>query len=183
MKTVTDSEAELVHPFASVTITEYDPLSVAVIACVVAPFDQLYADPAEADKSTEPPAQKLSGPDAETLACAGVKTVTVSEAELVHPLASVTVTAYDPLSVAVIACVVAPFDQLYADPVEADKSTDPPAQKLSGPDAETLACSVVKTVTVAEAELVHPFASVTVTANDPLSDAVMACVVAPLDQL
>jgi hypothetical protein len=46
------------------------------------------------------------------LACAGVKTVTVAEAELVHPFASVTVTEYDPLSVAVIACVVAPFDQL-----------------------------------------------------------------------
>ena len=46
------------------------------------------------------------------LACAGVKTVTVAEAELLHPLASVTVTEYDPLSDAVIACVVAPFDQL-----------------------------------------------------------------------
>ncbi len=68
MKTVTVAEAELVHPFASVTVTEYDPLSAAEIVCVVEPFDQLYADPAEADKSTDPPAQKLSGPDAETLA-------------------------------------------------------------------------------------------------------------------
>jgi hypothetical protein len=41
VKTVTVAEAELVHPFASVTVTEYDPLSVAVMACVVAPFDQL----------------------------------------------------------------------------------------------------------------------------------------------
>ena len=56
--------------------------------------------------------QKLSGPDAEMLVCAGAKTVTVADAELLHPLASVTVTEYDPLSDAVIACVVAPFDQL-----------------------------------------------------------------------
>ena len=41
MKTVTVAEAELAHPFASVTVTEYDPLSAAVIACDVAPFDQL----------------------------------------------------------------------------------------------------------------------------------------------
>jgi hypothetical protein len=68
VKTVTVAEAELVHPFASVTVTAYDTLSVAVIACDVAPFDQLYADPEDADKSTEPPAQKLSAPDAETLA-------------------------------------------------------------------------------------------------------------------
>ena len=54
---------------------------------------------------------------------------------------------------------------------------------LSGPDAETLACAVLKTVTVSEAEMVHPFASVTVTEYDPLSDAVIACVVAPFDQL
>jgi hypothetical protein len=40
-KTVTVSDAELLHPLASVTVTEYDTLSDAVIACVVAPFDQL----------------------------------------------------------------------------------------------------------------------------------------------
>ena len=68
MNTVTVAEAELVHPFASVTVTAYDPLSVAVMACDVAPFDQLYADPEDADNSTEPPAQKLSGPYADTLA-------------------------------------------------------------------------------------------------------------------
>ena len=67
MKTVTVAEAELVHPFASVTVTEYEPLSVAVIVCVVAPFDQLYADPADAERLTDPPAQKLVGPDAEML--------------------------------------------------------------------------------------------------------------------
>ena len=41
MKTVTSAEAEIVHPFAAVTFTEYDPFSVAVIAGAVAPFDQI----------------------------------------------------------------------------------------------------------------------------------------------
>jgi hypothetical protein len=65
-----------------------------VIACVVAPVDQRYDEPAEAVSVTEPPAQNVVEPLAVTTGIAGAAfTVTAVAAEVaLQPLAFVTVT-------------------------------------------------------------------------------------------
>ena len=68
------------------------PSALAVMLCEVAPFDQAKLLPADAVSSTDPPAQKLSGPEAVMLAACGVNTLISAEALLLQPLASVTVT-------------------------------------------------------------------------------------------
>jgi hypothetical protein len=52
------------HPLPSVTVTEYEPASVAVIEDVVAPVLQRYDEPELAVKTTLPPEQKVIGPPA-----------------------------------------------------------------------------------------------------------------------
>jgi hypothetical protein len=47
------------QPLPSVTVTEYEPASVAVMACVVSPLLQEYDEPSLADKTTLPPEQNV----------------------------------------------------------------------------------------------------------------------------
>jgi len=79
--TLTGAEAADGQP-ETVDVTEYDPVAVTVMDCVVAPFDHRF--PVEADEvsTTLPPAQKLRGPPAEIVGVAGVGvTVTFVAAE------------------------------------------------------------------------------------------------------
>ena len=47
------------QPLDPVTVTEYEPASVAVMACVVSPLLQEYDEPSLADKTTLPPEQNV----------------------------------------------------------------------------------------------------------------------------
>ena len=94
-------EAVVVHPFASVTVTEYVPAVRFDKSSVVAPFDQRYVYavvPPDTDKLAAPvelPKQRTFVPDIEAVsAAAGCVIVTL--AVVVHPLASVIVTLYVP---------------------------------------------------------------------------------------
>ncbi len=69
------------------------PEELAVIDCVVAPFDQRYAEPADAVSVTETPEQNVVGPDAVTVATGLSLTVTdVAALVALQPAALVTVT-------------------------------------------------------------------------------------------
>jgi hypothetical protein len=66
---------------------------VTVIACVVAPFDQVFPVAELEVKVTEPPEQKVVGPPAEIVGVVGVGlTVTVVPAEVEEQPAEPTVT-------------------------------------------------------------------------------------------
>ena len=68
------------------------PDAVAVTEEVVAPVDQKYDVPPEADRVTEPPSQNWVGPEGVINATGSGKTVTAWESSLEQPLALVTVT-------------------------------------------------------------------------------------------
>jgi hypothetical protein len=69
-----------------------------------------------------------------------------------------------PDAVALIDCVVAPFDQRYATPLLAVSVTEPPVQNVVGPEAVIVADGNASTVTVVADEVaLQPFAFVTVT--------------------
>jgi hypothetical protein len=91
-------------------------------------------------------------------------TVTVAEHELVHPLALVTVTVYVVVvaGLTVIEAVVAALLQRNEVPPDAVNVEEPPTQ-IEGLFGVMLQVGPGFTVTVVEQELVHPFASVTVT--------------------
>ena len=100
------------QPFASVTVTLYEPAAETVIDRVVAPFDHAYEAPAEAVSVTEPPAQNVVGPDAVIDAAGGAFTVTFVGADVaLQPFAFVTLTLYEPEAETTIDCDVAPLDQ------------------------------------------------------------------------
>ena len=93
----------------------------------------------------------------------GGTTVTVVEHELLHPLASVTVTVYTVVTVGVtvIIGVVAPVLQRNVTPPAEVNIAEPPGQMVIGGQMTHVGPGV--TVTVTEQELVQPLASVTVT--------------------
>ena len=64
-----------------------------LMACVVAPVDQRYEEPALAVSVTDPPAQNVVGPDGVTVAVGSAFTVTaVAALVALQPLPSVVVT-------------------------------------------------------------------------------------------
>ena len=68
------------------------------MACVVAPFDQVFPVALEEVNTTEPPAQNVVEPPAVIVGVAGKElTVTTVTAELALQFPFVTVTEYDPL--------------------------------------------------------------------------------------
>ena len=77
-----------------------------------------------------------------------VDTLTAVGAELSdrHPFPSVCLTVKDPVEETVMSCVVAPLDQRFPVGEEEVKTTDPPEQKLKGPDAEMEGTSAVFTL-------------------------------------
>jgi hypothetical protein len=183
--TVTAVAADVaLQPLAFVTVTLYEPEAVALMAWVVAPVDQRYELPALAVSVTLPPAQKVVGPPAliDGVGLASTVTVVAADAAL-QPLAFVTVTLYEPEAVALMACVAAPVDQRYELPVLAVSITLPPAQKVVGPPALIDGVGLASTVTAVAAEAaLQPLAFVTVTLYEPAAVALMAWVVAPVDQ-
>jgi hypothetical protein len=138
--TVTDVAAEVaLQPLALVTVTLKAPEVVALIDCVVAPFDQRYEAEDGAVNVTEPPSQNVVGPPAVMTGVAGFGlTVTVVQADTAaQPFSFVTITPYEPDVVTVIDCVCAPVDQTYVVADGAVSVTEPPAQNVVGPPAVT----------------------------------------------
>jgi hypothetical protein len=158
---------------------------VALIDCVVAPFDQRYVNPAGAVSDTDPPAQNVVGPPAVMVGVDGsALTVTVVGADAVEqPLAFVTVTPYEPDADTTMDCVVAPVDHRYANPAGALSVTEPPAQNVVAPEGVMAGVAgfafTVTTIAADVAEQPLPF--VTVTPYAPEAVAAMDCVVAPFD--
>jgi hypothetical protein len=74
------------QPFAFVTLTEFAPVAVTVMACVVAPLLHNHELPADAVSTTLFPSQKVVGPPAVMLAAGNEFTVTTVGAEVrLHP--------------------------------------------------------------------------------------------------
>ena len=109
------TEEVAVHPFASVTVSVYDPAHRLLMVAVVAPLLQAYVYGAVptltvvfADPSQEP-AQLASFEVALAVNVAG--SLMVTEEVAVHPFASVTVSVYDPAHRLLMFAVVAPLLQ------------------------------------------------------------------------
>jgi hypothetical protein len=80
------------QPFASVTVTEYEPTADTVIDCVVAPVDQRLPVNAEDASVIVLPAQNELGPLIVGVAGAGFEVTTCAAEVAEQPFASVTVT-------------------------------------------------------------------------------------------
>ena len=134
---------------ALVTVTEYDPAVLTVIACVVAPLLHNQDAPADAVSVTEPPLQNVTGPPAVIVAVGNAFTVTTVAADVAEQLAAlVTVTVYEPAVLTVIDCVVAPVLHNQDAPADAVSVTEPPLQNVTGPPAVIVAVGNGLTVTV-----------------------------------
>jgi hypothetical protein len=131
------------------------------MACVVAPFDQVFPVALEEVNTTEPPAQNVVEPPAVMVGIAGKElTVTTVAVELALQFPLETVTEYDPLCETVIDCVVAPLDQVLPVALEEVKTTEPPEQKVVEPPAVIMGVVrvfVIETVVTGEVELHAPF--------------------------
>ena len=74
--TVTAWLAVLLQPLALVTVKEYVPAELTVIAAFVDPVDHRYPVPPDPVKVTEPPTQKIVGPEGEIAVVGRAFTVT-----------------------------------------------------------------------------------------------------------
>lgn len=94
--------------------TEYEPEVVIVIDCVVDPVDQVLFGSEEVNVTFEP-SQIVVDPDAEIVGIAdtGITVTLVVGLVLEHPFALVYVTAYAPLTVALMLCVFPPSDHVF----------------------------------------------------------------------
>ena len=166
--------------------TPLDP-AVNVIDGVIAPavmvpplIDQMYVVPAgpAATDAVLPvdPGMTVEGAVIVVEGAALAVTFTAGAVPL-QPVASITVTLYEPEVDTVIDCVVAPVDQLYLLPALAVRVTLPPVQKLVGPPAVIIGVKA-PTVTFAVPLFAQPFASVTETFNVTADDDVGLNVIA-----
>jgi hypothetical protein len=183
--TVTVPEPEPVHPFVSVTVTEYVPAVVVLIVEVVAPvlhanvFDPVPLAGVAVKVAATPP--QTAGLFTETVGFGS--TVRVPEPEPVQPFVSVTVTLYVPPVLVLIVDVVAPVlhANVFAPVPPAGVAVSVAGRVLaqtSGLFTETVGFGL--TVSVPVAEPVHPFESVTVTEYVPAVLAPIVEVVAPV---
>jgi hypothetical protein len=168
------------------------PEVLTVIEGAVEPFDQTYVEAPVAVKVTEPPEQNVVAPFAVAVTTGSTLTVTGIAADVaVHPLASVTVSAYEPGVVATYvlldapAIAAAPLFQAYVkfEFNGAMRVTDPPVQNVVAPTFAIETAGRALTVTTTGAEVAeHPFAFVIVTEYEPVVVAVIAWVDSPVDQ-
>src|SRR5450432_226061 len=127
------------------------------------------------------PAQREVGPLMTGVAGSGFTVTTVAAEVAWQPLASVTVTLYEPAAETVIDCVVAPVDQRFPVVEEEVSVVLPPAQKAVPPLMAGVAGSAFA-VTAKGAEVAwQPPALVAVTLYEPAAETVIDCVVAPVD--
>jgi hypothetical protein len=181
--TVTGCAAEVAEqPFASVTVTLYEPAADTVIDCVVAPVDQTLPVNAEDVRVIVLPAQNELGPVIVGVTGSGSEVTTCATEVAEQPFASVTVTLYDPAAETVIDCVIAPVDQRFPVNAEDVSVIVLPAQNALGPLIVGVAGRGFEVTACAAEVAEQPFASVTVTLYVPPAETVIDCVVAPVDQ-
>lgn len=106
---VTATGEEVAEQVLSLTVTEYAPVADATMDCVVAPVLQAYENPAGAIRPTEPPSQKVSEPEAVTVAGGTGSTLTCWLADVVLQPFAVTTTEYTPADVTEMLWVTAPL--------------------------------------------------------------------------
>src|SRR5512140_1196090 len=121
------------QPCASVTVALYVPAAETVIDCVVAPVDQRFPVNADEVRVIVEPAQNEAGPLMVGVAGVGLTVTTWAADVAEQPLASVTVTLYEPPAETVIDCVVAPVDQRFPVRAEDVSVIVEPAQNELGP--------------------------------------------------
>jgi hypothetical protein len=153
---VTFTDVELLHPFASVTVTVYVPLLFTVMLCDELLVDHKKPVPPAAVRTAESPWQN-AGATGEIDGVGSGLTVTLTGAETpIHPLASVTVTVKLPLALTLIICVLAELLHAYVPVGVACKSTEPPAQNTVGPRGVMTGTGFGFTVTVTVVVAEHP---------------------------
>ena len=196
MFTVTTTPAELAeHPLISVTVTEYVPDVVTLIAFVVAPVDQVFPEASDDVKLTEFPTQNVKGPSAEIVGVGGgVGSVNATFNVLdVQPIPSSNVILYDPAVNEPIVCgnvtpvaepLAVPVQEIFPVPLP-ETSIDPVAVahafgSVRRP-AEITGAGFTVIVVVAEVEE-QPFALVCVTKYPPAAVTVISEEVSPVDQ-
>lgn len=104
-------------------------------------------------------------PEGVIVAEGALLTVTAVDADVaLQPLLPVTVTLYEPETVALMLCVVVPLLHKYAEPVEAVNATLPPWQKVVAPPAVMVEVGKVFTTTITGADVDWQVPLVTVTA-------------------
>ena len=173
--TVTATPADCaLQPLEFVTVTEYVPVALTLIDCVVAPLLQAYCDiPAGADSVTLPPVQNVVEPFGVMVVSGSALTVTVALAlplqlplvtvtpRVIGPEADVNVMAFVPLPEVIVPFVIV---QAYVAPAIAavDAPADPPAQIAGATPIDGAGLLLTVTAVAADVAL-HPFASVTVT--------------------
>jgi hypothetical protein len=124
---------------------------------------------AEDVSNAKSPSQKTVGPFGVTVGVGLALTCTAIAVELpTHPLASVTVTIYEPEVVTRMDCVVDALLHKYEVAADAINVTEPPSQNVVGPPGVTVGLGFGYTVIVIGVELPkQPIASVTVTLYAP----------------
>ena len=153
-----------------------------MIDCVTAPVDQRFPVSEDDVNVIVLPAQNVAGPLMVGVAGTGFVVTTNAADVAAQPLASVTVTLYEPPAETVIDCVVAPVDQRFPVAEEEVSVIVAPGQKDVGP-LMVGGAPVGVTVTANGADVAEqPLALVTVTVNEPAADTAIDCVVAPVDQ-
>jgi len=169
------------HPKPFVTVTVKTPVALTVMVWVVEPLLHSQLAPADAVRSTEPPAQKIVGPPGVIVATGNGLTVTLVEFDVAEqPKPFVTVTVKTPVVLTVMVWVVAPLLHSQLAPADAVRSTEPPAQKVVGPLGVIVATGNGLTVTLVGADVAEHPSDVTVTVKTPVALTVMVWVVAPL---
>jgi hypothetical protein len=180
---VTACAAEVAgQPFASVTVTVYEPAADTVIDCVVAPVDQRFPVNAEDVSVIVLPAQNALGPLIVGVAGRGFEVTTCAADVAEQPFAFVTVTEYEPAADTVIDWVIAPVDQRLPVNAEDVRVIVLPAQNELSPLIVGVTGGALAVTTKPAEVAEQPFASVTVTEYVPAADTVIDCVVAPVDQ-
>lgn len=122
------------------------PAVFTLIVGLAAPVDQVLPVMEPEAKITEPPWQKVTGPNEviEAVVTGIMEILCVADAEA-QPLDTVKV--YTPAAFTESVGLVAPVDQLFPLVALEDRTTDPPAQKLIGPPA-VMAAVMVDGITV-----------------------------------
>jgi len=134
-----------------------------VIDCVIAPVDQRFPVREEEVSVIVEPGQKAEGPVIVGVTGAGAAVTTLAADVAVQPLASVTVTVYEPVAETVMDCVIAPVDQRFPVRDEDVRVIVEPGQKADGPEIVGTVGAGLAVTTLARDVAVQPLASVTVT--------------------
>jgi hypothetical protein len=160
----------------------YEPAVDTTIDCAVSPVDQRLPVAEDEVSVMVLPAQKEAGPLMVGVVSAGVAATANGSEVAEQPLASVTVTVYEPAAETTIDCVVSPVDQRLPVPEDDVRVTVVPAQNDAGPVMVGVAGAGLAVTANAAEVAEQPPALLTVTVYEPAAETTIDCVVSPVDQ-